>query len=168
MSAIEAFLRQLDDAWGHAWESLESVLAGVGEEEAAWQAPCYRAEPREDGWPAPGTIRWQVAHLAHCKMHYTAILRERKRGESPPAPPWPPSPSWADDLRALEGAHAEQRDAVRAIPDGDLGMTVGAKMPLAAFLAMIARHDSWHGGQLALARRLYRTRGAGSSPLPAR
>ena len=63
VTGVETYLRQLDDAWEHKWESLRAVLDGVSEEEAAWQPPCYAAEEREEGWPPPGTIRWQVAHI---------------------------------------------------------------------------------------------------------
>ena len=45
-------------------DALEPDFRGVSEDEAFWPAPAYRAEAPEAGWPNPGTIAWQVAHLA--------------------------------------------------------------------------------------------------------
>ena len=74
MTGIDTFLLQFDHAWGHDFESLAAALDGVTEEEAAWQAPAYAGAEREDGWPPPGSIHWQVAHVAHCKRYYTDLI----------------------------------------------------------------------------------------------
>ncbi len=162
MRAIDAFLLQLDHAWEHAWESLDAVLEGVTEQEAAWQASCYADVPVEAGWPRPGTIRWHVVHLAHCKRTYAALVRARKATQRPSIPRRAPAATVDADLAELDAAHADQRDAVAACSDTDLDDLVGNRMPLAEFLAMTIRHDAWHAGQIAVARRLYRSRG--SSP----
>ena len=40
----------------------------------------------------------------------------------------------------------------------DLATVVERGMPLSEYLAMAIRHDTWHAGQMALVRRLYRAR----------
>jgi len=164
MKAKDAFLRQLDDAWAHKWESLSAVLEGVTEEEANWQAPCYASEEREEGWPAPGTVRWQVAHVAHCKRYYTKFVRAPGVLERPQADARVPPATFAAEVAALKEAHAAQRAALDALDDGDLAKPVGNGMPMDEFLAMAIRHDAWHGAQIAVARRLFRHHGATSAP----
>lgn len=159
MSATAAHLRHLDDAWSHRWEGLGPTLDGVTEEEAAWQAPCYAAEPREDGWPPPGTIAWQVAHVAHCKSYYAAMLRRVGGTERPPVTPWTHVGTFDGLRRVLDAARVEERDAVASLADGDLGRPVPNGMTAAEFVAMCVRHTTWHAAQIAVARRLYRTRG---------
>ena len=156
MRTVDAFLLFLDNAWEHDWESLMSALAGVTEEEARWQAPCYADAPASDSTHAPGTIRWQVTHLAHCKREYTARLLGDREARSP-ALPEHVTASYEEDLADLQRAHVEERAAIAALEDQEITPDV------ADFLTNIIRHDTWHGGQIALARRLYRARGSASS-----
>ena len=154
---MHAYLRIFDDAWSHDWESMGAVLDGVTEEEARYQAPCYAGEEPEKDWPAPGSIWWQVAHVRHCKAYYTVLIEQRgAEPERPPVPPFAPSPDFAAARRALEDAHAAQRVAIAALTDADLALKVGNGMVLPEFLAMAIRHDTWHAGQIAVARRLWR------------
>ena len=161
MTGVEAYLSQLDDAWEHKWESVRAVLDGVSEEEAAWQPPCYAAEEREQGWPPPGTIGWQVAHIAHCKRHYALFIRAPESVDRPPAPERTPRASLEEERAELDAAHTDLRTAVAALEETDLQKVVGNGMRMDEFLAMITRHDTWHAGQIAVARRLYRTRPSG-------
>jgi len=154
MRSVDAFLLSLDNAWEHDWESLMSVLAGVTEEEAGWQAPCYATEPRSDAAPPPGSIRWQVTHLAFYKREYTAQLLGDEEAPSPELPERSTA-TYEEDLADLRRAHLAERAAMAALGDDDL------TPDMADFLTNIIRHDVWHGGQIALARRLFRTRGAG-------
>jgi len=156
MNAIDTFLLALDNAWTHDWESLMPVLKGVTEEEAAWQAPCYRHEPRIPGAPPPGSIRWQVVHVAECKASYTLRLCGDREAPSPDVPPLATT-SFTQDLAALREAHRAEREEIAAISDAEL------TPKLAEFLAGIIRHDTWHGGQIAVARRLWRTRDGGTA-----
>jgi len=157
MDSIAVHLRHLDDAWAHKWESLSGVLAGVSEEEAAWQAPCYAKEEREDGWPAPGSIRWQVAHIAFCKRHYADCIRRLGEPEPPSERFKPVTGTFAQDRAELDAAHADERAAIVARSDADLPRLLFNRMALGEFLAMLVRHDVWHAGQIAVARRLWRT-----------
>lgn len=156
MTPLEVHLAALDDGWGHAWESLTHVLAGVTEEEAAWEAPGYEQEEPEAGWPSEGTILWHVAHLAHCKRYYAAVIRARHEEAAPEACARTSLPNFAQERAALEAAHGEQRAAMGEIGEEGLSQTTCNSMPLGEFLSMTIRHDAWHGGQLAVLRRLYR------------
>ncbi len=158
MSEIHGYLRSFDDAWSHAWESVQAVLEGVSAAEAFWQAAAYEDEPREEGWPAPGTIAWHVAHMAHCKRYYTEIVRRAGETERPDAAPWAEVSSLDGLLGVLRAAHADQRAAIASLSDEQLHLTTPNDMSLSAFLAMCTRHDTWHAGQIAVVRRLYRAR----------
>ena len=156
MGQIDVFLQQFDDAWSHSFESVTAALDGVTDDEAAWQAPCYRDEKHEDGWPAPGTIRWQVCHLAHCKRHYTDFLLQAGQSDRPQVRPWQPLPTFRAERDALVAAHETQRRAIVELGDDRLDLIAGNDMPFREFLAMFTRHDIWHAAQIALVRRLYR------------
>jgi uncharacterized damage-inducible protein DinB len=156
------WLQTVDDAFGHPWESVSAALEGLTEAEACWQPPAYASEPVERDWPLPGTIAWHVAHLAHCKRYYTRIIEARGSSGTPAVEPRSPLGALEDELTALREAHARQRAAVAALAPGDLAVEVGEqrRMSLAEFLAMTTRHDVWHAAQIAVVRRLHRTRDA--------
>ena len=156
--AITSLLAQFDDTWNYKWESLMDILEGVDEAEAQWQASCYADAEEEDGWPAKGSIAWQVAHLAHCKLHYTAYLRERGANERPTPPTYEPAADFAALRARLAQTHADQRAAMTTIANNELSLPMANGMDLAEFLRMTIRHDAWHGAQIAVARRLYRAR----------
>ncbi|MDJ0972990.1 MAG: DinB family protein [Planctomycetota bacterium] len=162
MSAVDEHLQAFDHAWAHDFESIRSALDGVTDDEAYWQADAYADEDVEDGWPAPGTIAWQVAHLAHCKRHYAEFVRTRAAAEPPPVEPRTPLATFAEERAALDAAHAAQRAAIAAVDDADLTRVACGHVALGAFLAMATRHDAWHAGQIAVARRLYRVAHAAS------
>ncbi|MDF1729482.1 MAG: DinB family protein [Planctomycetota bacterium] len=146
-----------DDAWEHSWESLKEALHGVDEAEAAHVPADYDGEDREEGWPAPGSILWQVAHLGHCKAYYTALIA--KRGSTPGNPDAEalvPRDSFVEHLRALQEIHANQRAAIAGLTQEDMELKVGNGMLLPEFLSMIIRHDIWHASQVAVARRAWR------------
>jgi uncharacterized damage-inducible protein DinB len=158
VSRVRDFVDQMGEAWEHHWESLRGALAGVTEEEAAWQHEAYRAEEREEGWPPPGTILWQIAHVAHCKRFYTRVLEARGRTR-PEAEPRTPVNGLAAEVDALERAHRAQVAGIAALAEGDLERRVPTGMSVREFVAHQVRHDVWHAAQIAVARRLYRTRG---------
>jgi len=146
MTVVESILVHLDNAWNHDWDSLQTVLAGLTDAEASWQAPSYAEEGAE-----AGTIRWQIAHIADCKRAYTARIQGDIAARTPDVPV-PASADLAGDLEELRNAHEAQREAIA-------GMTDDQMTPVAVdFLANTIRHDIWHAGQIAIARRLWRTR----------
>ena len=158
VAEIDAHLLQLDHAWEHVWESLTAALDGVTQEEAFWQAPCYAGEEREEGWPPPGTIAWQLAHVTHCKRYYAAMCRQAGAPGPPDVVPWTPCATLAELRAAVAGAHAEERAAIAALGDERLGLTAGNGIPFREFVAGCVRHVTWHASQIAVARRLYRAR----------
>ncbi len=161
MRALDVLLLAFDHAWEHKWESLQGALRGLGPEEAAWQAPAYAPAEREPGWPLPGSIAWQVAHVAHCKRHYTEMILERARPGAPPALPRPSHQGFEEEVEGLRAAHAAQRAAIAALSDADLETHVDNGTSLAEFVTTCTRHDTWHAAQIAVARRLYRERNGG-------
>jgi hypothetical protein len=156
MHGLEIILGQLDDAWGHAWESVSAVLAGVGEDEATWQAAAYADVEAEAGWPAPGTIHWQVAHLAANKVEYASHVRRALDPAEAIVEGYTPCATYAEGMAVLGEAHAALRAAIEALTPEALASEGNHSMPLAEYLAMVIRHDTWHAGQIAVLRRFYR------------
>jgi uncharacterized damage-inducible protein DinB len=158
MDALGAHRQHIEDAWNHAWESLETVLRAITDEEAEFQDPAYAQEPEEGGWPMPGSIRWQVAHVAHCKRYYALLLRNRGTKERPSGGRRTPTTDIAADIAELAASQADLLAALDEIQADELTGSVPTGMAIPEFLSMITRHDAWHGGQIAMARRLYRAR----------
>ncbi len=154
MDAIEMALRQLDDLWDHEWESLASVLRGLTDEEARWQAPCYAGVETPAGEPQAGTILWQVAHVAGCKREYAAFFGAT--GAAPDAVA--PSAGIAAFLEDLARAHRTERAALSVVKRADLERVLPNGQTVLRQIAIALRHDAWHAGQIALARRLWRAR----------
>ena len=151
-----AYLSMFDDAWSHPWESLSVVLEGVTEPEACHVAPMYSQARSEAGWPAAGSILWQLAHLSHCKAYYTALIEQRGTDPGNPDPSTAKHPAdFAGLHQALKATHAEQRRVLAGLTQEDMELKVGNGMALPEFLSMIIRHDIWHASQIALARRAW-------------
>jgi uncharacterized damage-inducible protein DinB len=155
MNAIQTYLRTLDDAWQHPWESLETILEGLTEEEAAWRPPGYEELEREEGWPEPASIAWHLAHLTACKREYACRVRDVGRPADLADAEFEPAGDLRGWLADLREAHAFFRREISLLHSEDLGHKVGGELPLAEFLAMAIRHDSWHGGQIAVMRRFF-------------
>jgi hypothetical protein len=154
MNAVDMALRQLDDLWGHEWDSLTSVLRGLTEEEARWRAPCYAGLGAAAGEPEPGTILWQIAHVASCKREYASLFDAVDVEPGSPASP----NGLSERLRDLRLAHEEERAALAALRGTDLERPLRNGQTMSGQIGVALRHDAWHAGQIALARRLWRTR----------
>ena len=155
-NVVEMLVRQLDDAYRHPFESLTSALEEVTEADAFRVPAAYAAEEPEEGWPAPGTIAWQVAHVTHCKRHYADCLASVGAPERPPVRPWTRAVSLEALRNLLAAAHAEERAALAALRAEDLALPLGGGMTVGEFATMAIRHDAWHASQIAVARRLLR------------
>lgn len=92
------------------------------------------------------------------QLDYTELVRRRGESGPPPAVPRPPDRTFQEEVAELDAAHTAQREAIAACTSENLDIVVGNGMPLREFLAMCVRHDTWHAGQIAVARRLYRAR----------
>lgn len=155
-SAVDTHVAHLEHASDHEWESLRSVLEGVSDEEAAWQAPCYAAEGDASAGFRTGTIHWHVWHLAGCKRGYAALYRNDSAAVVVPDP----LPEFRAEYRRLIDEHREQVRALSKLTDEDIERSDDKGPTLGEEIAAHVRHDVWHGGQIALIRRLYRSRSA--------
>ncbi len=154
--SVADMLALLDDTWAHRWESVTGAIKDLREDEAAFQHAAYANEPREEGLPPPGTVLWYLAHMAHCNAFYAAMIRQR-----PKKPAEPDAPGWLtlkDCLAALERTHGELRAAVAELPAGAISDKLGNGQSIAEFIRACARHECWHSAQIAVARRLWRTK----------
>lgn len=156
MTRKDELLAIFDDVWSHRWESIDSIFKDITDEEANFQHESYRDAEQYPGDPLPGTVLWYVHHLAHCYRYYTDVIRMRPEK---PEHPLPPEIMPVADLLAVMRQNRQQlRHAIERVPEDDLDDTVCNGDSVAMFVRMVARHDAWHSGQAAVARRLYRTR----------
>jgi uncharacterized damage-inducible protein DinB len=142
-----------------------------------WHGPS-RASLLEDltaaeaRWTPPSGVHsiWQLV------LHMTAWTREVTRrvraGEArdPEMGDWPPLPSpadataWRAAVRALNDAHVELRESVRALDATRLTTTVGdmrdralgTGVSVAQTINGLVQHDAYHCGQIAVVKRLHR------------
>ncbi|MCU0647474.1 MAG: DinB family protein [Gemmatimonadaceae bacterium] len=107
-------------------------------------------------------------------LHMTAWtneVRARLEGATPGEPAegdWPPVPepatpaAWRDAREALRAAHRALEGAVAAMPHARLDMVVGdgrdpalgAGLTYAAMVRGLVQHHAYHGGQIALLKRM--------------
>ena len=153
-------LRLLDEAYaGPAWHgaSLRGTLRGVDAEEALWRAP--------------GTQNriWDlVAHVAYSRH----VVRRRIDPEHTPEFPmpmerkwWPrveldglsADAAWRRDLALLADEQAQLLDLVRTLSARRLvERRPGKNHVWGVEISGVALHDTYHGGQIALIRRIRR------------
>lgn len=164
MNPVEALLIAFDGAWKDDFESLRDACVDLTEEESTWQPPAYAAEPHDKGVGSPGAILWHLNHLEMCHRHYVSTL---KRGLAPaarltalqePETRPPGELPLKQALAALTEATLELRDIIATLKEDDLTRQVRPKRNAAGFIAMIARHISWHAGMIKQTRRLFRHR----------
>lgn len=146
-------LLHVDQAWEHAWEALYPLLRDVAEEEARWRPANYTEAAEEAGGALPGSIAWHVEHLASCKRSYAATFRGE---DGKAALGILPAASFADSLEALRSAHAALRASIAGLGDRPGDDALSPHVTVEGFIAAVTRHDVWHGGQIAMLRRMYR------------
>lgn len=157
MNAVEALLIAFDGAWKDDFESLSDACEGITEEESVWQPPAYLHEPHDKGVGRPGTILWQLNHLEMCHRHYIATF-ENMDPEISPDTKAPGELPLKQALAALGAATQDLRNVIAKLKPEDLSRQVRPKRRAASFIAMIARHVSWHAGMIKQTRRLCRQR----------
>jgi hypothetical protein len=148
----------LEEAYrGPAWHgpALLVTLRGCTPDEASWRAAAGR-----------NTI-WELAlHAAYGKH----LLRVRLTGERRrfprvlgrswwPVAPEPSAAQWQEDLALLESAH---RALVEGVAEASAARfarrRAGRRHTIAEEILGLALHDTYHGGQIALLRKLYESR----------
>ena len=157
MNAIEALLVVFDGAWKDDFESLADACADLTEEESVWQPPAYKREPHDKGVGRPGTILWHLNHLELCHRHYVATLKNMDPNVSPDTKP-PGELPLKQAQAALANTTKELRNVINQLMPQDLTRQVRPNSNAARFIAMIARHISWHAGMIKQTRRLLRFR----------
>ncbi len=150
-------LAAFDAAWDRPWESIMSALEGVSEEEAVFQHPAFSEEVSEAGLPLPGTVLWYVTHLAACYRMYKAAI-ELRPGAPPEIEQVPSSLSAA--IADLKQTRDELRHVIANLSEHELDDELHWGNSIVDLVRGIVRHDAWHGGQIAIVRRLYRMREA--------
>ncbi len=155
MKTIQFVLETFDHVAAHPWESTASALADLTEEEANWQAPDYVGSQRVPGLPLEGTVLWHIAHLEYCTRFYGEKLRLRTSDDDPTVA-LPETLAFPDLIDLLWKARAELREQIALLADDDLKSPTYNGDSVGQFLCAVFRHESWHGGQIAMLRRLYR------------
>lgn len=156
MTSKEELLAAFDDVYAHKWESMQTAFKNVTEDEANYQHESYRDAERYPGDPLPGTILWYAHHLAHCYDHYTEAIK--RRPEKVPPPPPPEILPIDQMIELLKANRAMLREVVASLSEEALDEELASGASVADFIRASIRHDAWHSGQVAVARRLYRTR----------
>lgn len=145
-------------------------LIDTAYDRVSWHGPNLRGSlrgvtPAQASW-RPGAGRhniWElVVHAAYWKYAAWRRLTGAKRGSFPlPGSNWLTRPAartpraWADDLALLDGMHQQLRDAIAAIPPGELDRRSAQKGVTRRALATgVAAHDLYHAGQIQLLKRL--------------
>ena len=161
-AGLTQILFLIDTAYDSAsWHgpNLRGSLRGVTPPLAAWRP----AEGRHNIWEL-------VVHAAYWKYVAWRRLTGAKRGSFPLAGSnWLTRPvantprEWADDLSLLDRTHESLRDAVAAIPPGQLDRASAQKgVTRRALVTGIDAHDLYHAGQVQLLKRLAEGRAGGT------
>ncbi|HSJ65025.1 MAG TPA: DinB family protein [Gemmatimonadaceae bacterium] len=154
----EVLVATLEEAYrGPAWHgpALLVTLRGCTTDEACWRAA-----------PGRNTI-WELAlHAAYGKH----LLRVRLTGERRrfpralarswwPVAPKPGTAQWQEDLALLESVHRALVEGVAEASAARLARRrAGRRHTIAEEILGLALHDTYHGGQIALLRKLYESR----------
>jgi DinB family protein len=148
---------ELDPHGRGAWHgpTVQGALRGVTAAQARWQ-------------PAPGRHSiWElVLHVAY----WDYAVRRHLVPDGPPFPRapanWPALPArpdaraWARDRALLAAEHAALVRAVKRFPAGRWNRIppAGKRWTFGEMIVGIVAHDCYHGGQISLLKRLWRSR----------
>lgn len=154
MTSKEELLASFDQVWSHPEESVELALKGVTEEEAWYQHSAYVKEEREDNHPPSGSILWHLVHLGHCYRWYKAIIISRPDKPTEPSPP--EAKSLDEGIANVKVCHDELRDCLLSLSEDQLSEKLYSGKTVIELARASIRHDAWHGGQIAVAKRLCR------------
>ena len=152
--ALTQLLFLIDTAYDQvSWHgpNLRGSLRGVTLSQAAWRP----GKERHNIWEL-------VVHAAYWKYAAWRRLTGAKRGSFPLAGSnWLPRPvertprAWTKDLALLDRMHQTLREAITAIPAGELDRPSAQKGVTRRALATgVAAHDLYHAGQIQLLKRL--------------
>ena len=154
MTQKEELLTAFDEAWSFKWESIESVLNDISDEEALYQHPSYSNLQQEESHPPPGTILTLLVHLADCYGYYRALIIHRP--EMLNVPPPLEAGNMKVAMSNLMLRRLELREAIDSLAEAQFEEKIYNHKSVAQLIRMLIRHDAWHSGQIALIKRLYR------------
>jgi uncharacterized damage-inducible protein DinB len=95
-----------------------------------------------------------LVHLGHCWDHYTQAIEQRPNKVGEPEPPQVSSLS--DALEKVKAIRARFREMIDAMPEEGLSEKMANGKAVIDFCRAAIRHETWHIGQMAVARRLYK------------
>ena len=125
---------------------------------SALSTPSYAAEPLEENYPPAGTILWHLVHLAHCYKHYVNKIEQRPK--QPQDILAPEAGSLEEALQNLKSYRLRLRDTFASLSDEAFNEPIASYRDVATFARMVIRHDGWHAGQIAVIRRIVRSKSA--------
>lgn len=149
-------LATFDETWAHRWESFALVMMDVDDEMARYQHSAYSSETDTEYNAKNGSIIWHVAHLAHCHLQYADVITGRP--EVPAEPPFPNVDTLQAALEQITLSRAKLRSAIESVSEGELADKVCSGDTVAGYIQTFLRHDAWHFGQMAVVKRLYRSK----------
>jgi uncharacterized damage-inducible protein DinB len=152
----EHLLATFDETWDHRWESFALVIKDVDQEMAQYQHPAYSSEADMEYNAKNGSLIWHIAHLAHCHLQYADVITGRP--EVPTEPQFPNVDSLEAALEQITLSRAKLRSAIESVSEDQLSDKVCSGDTVAGYIQTILRHDAWHFGQMAVVKRLYRSR----------
>jgi uncharacterized damage-inducible protein DinB len=150
----DELLAAFDAAWDADWESIAAALKDVTEEEARFQHASYRDAEQQEGLPPNGSILWHIVHLGQCYQLYVRIIEERPN--EPQDAEAPNILSLQEAIAYLKRERSALRDTIDSLREEQLDEMLYYGKPILSLCRGSVRHDVWHAGQIALARRLYR------------
>ncbi len=156
MTSKEELLASFDQVWSHPEESVELALKGVSEEEAWYQHPAYSDLEHEYMHPPSGSILWYLVHLGHCYRWYVAIIGSRPDKPEEPLPPV--ANTLIEGITNVKTERDRLRECLSSLAEDQFDEKLYNGRNILDQMRMIIRHDAWHGGQIAVAKRLYRFR----------
>jgi DinB superfamily len=153
-------LRLLQEAFaGPAWHgsSLRATLRGVDADEALWQAPGTRNRIWDLVNHAAYTRHLVRRRLAPSTVEDFPMVVERSWWPRMELNGLTPEAAWRRDRALLDTQHGLLVELVRSLPAKRLGeRRPGKKHVFGVEISGVALHDTYHGGQIALIRRMKR------------
>jgi hypothetical protein len=140
------------DSWTHPWEGFSSSFKNCTQDEIDWVSSAYLNATTETDWPPAGSISWHLNHVGACKQSYAWQINNpsRENGE----PDWFVCRKKDELLLSLDRVHAEFMNACGSCDQSAIIMGKGGHS-FPQFIGIVMRHEIWHGGQIALIRRMY-------------
>jgi uncharacterized damage-inducible protein DinB len=131
-------------------------MKDVDDEMSRYQHPAYSSDVDTEYNAKTGSIIWHIAHLAHCHLQYADVITGRP--EVPAEPPFPNVDTLQGAVEQITLSRAKLRSAIESVSEDELTDKVCGGDSVAAYVQTILRHDAWHFGQMAVVKRLYRSK----------